>query len=308
MVDKFTLAHINRPTVSQLNQKYQLLAQQGHITARPTLYADTARREYTADRAERMGGYSLTRRPYVGKATTHVMAPHYARRYAYGGTRRRWRRGYSRIGGFYGRYNNYSVGHHGGELKFHDVDLDDATVSSSGDVTASINLIAQGTSESERNGRKCTLKSILWRYTVVLPEVDALATPAPADTIRIIMYLDRQCNGATAADTDVLESADYQSYRNLANSGRFSILHDKSMTLNYNGMASDGAGLVSQNEVTRQGHFYKKCDIPLEFNSTAGAITEIRSNNIGVILISRGTNISFLSKIRLRFSDASAPC
>ncbi len=47
-----------------------------------------------------------------------------------------------------------------GELKFHDVDLDDALVSATGTVTPSINLIAQDVLENTRVGRKCTLKNI----------------------------------------------------------------------------------------------------------------------------------------------------
>ncbi len=308
MVDKYTLAHINRPSVSSLNQKYQLLAQQGHITTRPTLYATTARREYTADRAERMGGYTTSRRPYVASGrtvTTHVMAPYHARRYAYGGTRRKyWRRGYSRTGGYYGRYNNG----HGGELKFHDVDLDDAVISNTGTVTPTIAIIPQGVTESTRNGRKCTIKQIQWRYEVALPEVADAATPAAGDTGRIIMFLDKQANGATAAVTDILEAAEMRSYRNLSNSGRFQILYDKMQSLVYTSMASETSGNVSQAEVHREGQFYKKCNIPMEYNSTTGAIGEIRSNNIGVLLISVNGAMTFLSKIRLRFTDISAGC
>ena len=115
--------------------------------------------------------------------------------------------------------------------------------------------------------------------------------------------MDKQCNGATAAVTDVLETAHWQSFRNLSNSGRFNIFLDKVVTLNYAGLASDGAGVVSQARVTRELDFYKTCTVPLEFDSTTGAITEIRSMNIGVLLIGSGQNVQFDSKFRLRFSD-----
>ncbi len=74
--------------------------------------------------------------------------------------------------------------------------------------------------------------------------------------------------------------------------------------MNYAAAASDGAGLYSCSEVEREGSFYKKCDMPIEFNNTTGAIAEIRSNNLGVMLGSSSGAAGFTSKFRLRFSDS----
>lgn len=190
-----------------------------------------------------------------------------------------------------------------GEMKFHDIDLDIGTIPSTGDVTNSINLIAQGITESTRIGRKCTIKSINWHYQLTIPEIDAGTTPAEAESIRVILYLDKQANGATAAVTDLLETAHWLSFRNLVNVGRFKVLHDKVHTLTYGGMASDEAAKISQAKVVREVAFYKAVNSPIEFNSTAGAITEIRSNNYGVIVISSKGQGGFDSKLRVRFSD-----
>ncbi len=227
-------------------------------------------------------------------------------RHAYGGSRRRWTPGYSRTGGYYGRYN-YAASP-GGELKFHDVDLVDAVIAATGTITPSINLIAQGVTESERNGRKCTLKGISWRFRVTLPIQENGTSPNGDDSMRVILFNDKQCNGATAAVLDILETADYKSFRNLANSGRFNIICDKSYSLHYKGMASEGAGLLTQASVINNYSFHSKLNLPLEFNATTGAITEIRSNNLGVLLISDVGIGGFDSKIRLRFTDASAGC
>ncbi len=209
-------------------------------------------------------------------------------------------KGYERIGGYYGRFPPVTDSF---EMKFHDVDLDDAVIAAAGAVTDSINKIAQGVTEVQRVGRKCTLKSINWRFDCTLPESDAAGTPAPPDVVRVIMYLDKQANGATAAQSDILESADYQSFNNLANKSRFRTLMDRTYALNYAGLGSDGAAVISNNEVVHQDSFFKKVNIPLEFDSTTGAITEIKSNNIGVLLHSKTGVAGFVSKIRLRFSD-----
>ncbi len=219
------------------------------------------------------------------------------------GRRGRGVAGFQRTAGFYGRYGA-SAGANA-ELKFHDVDLDDAVIATAGTVTATINIIPQDTTEKTRVGRKCVVKSIGWRYRINLPEQDAVATPANADVVRVIMFLDRQCNGATAAVTDLLESANFQSFNQLANKSRFRVLHDATCDMNYLTLASDNAAVVSQAGLNQTGQFFKKCNIPLEFDdsATTGAIGTIRSNNLAVLLISSAGQAGFDSKIRLRFSD-----
>ena len=58
--------------------------------------------------------------------------------------------------------------------------------------------------------------------------------------MRVMLYHDKQANGATAAVLDILESADYQSFNNLVNSGRFRILMDRTYAMNYLTLASGG--------------------------------------------------------------------
>ncbi len=207
-------------------------------------------------------------------------------------------RGFLRAGGYYGRYSAKT-----GETKFHDFVLDDALIATAGTVTPSINLIAEGTTESTRIGRKCRIVGIGWKWTCALNSQDAQATPASGDVARIIMFIDKQANGATAAVTDILETANYQSFNNLSNSSRFRTLMDKTVVLNRANMASDGAGVVSNSNNFRAGTFYKKCNIPLEWSGTTGVITELRSNNVGVLLISKAGGMVFDSQVRVRFSD-----
>ncbi len=188
-----------------------------------------------------------------------------------------------------------------GELKFHDVDLDDAVIAATGTITATINIIPQGTTEVQRIGRKCTIRQINWRFHVDFPVVTTAAA-ANGDVVRVILYLDKQANKATAAVTDILRTADYQSFNNLNNKARFRTLMDRTYDLNSPSGAGDGA----TNDYSAQNitdDLYKKVNIPLEFTSTTGAIGEITSNNIGVLLISQGGLAGFQSKFRLRFSD-----
>ncbi len=214
--------------------------------------------------------------------------------------RRTFSPGHDRVGGFYGRYSGRDA-----ELKFFNTTPNDAVVATGFDVISSVNLIAQGITENTRIGRKCTIKHIAWRYTVSLPEIDAQATAGPNDTIRVVLFVDKQCNGATATGPDIFEIDQYQSFTNLANQNRFRILHDRTVTLSYTSLASDGAGVVSSSGVRKDYIFNKSCSIPLEFSDVTGAITEVRSNNIGIAIGGDTGVAGFISRMRLRFSDGS---
>ncbi len=194
-----------------------------------------------------------------------------------------------------GRYANQ------GELKFHDFDFDDAIIAVGGTVEPSINIIPQGVLENNRIGRKCTIKKIFWKYETQMPATVNMATAT--DVVRIILYLDKQANGATAAVLDILETANYQSFRNLSNVGRFQVLMDK--TVMVTGWGGSNASSEETAPQFKQFKYSKSCNIPLEYDNSVstGALTSIRSNNIGALLISRGGVVGFRSKFRLRFSD-----
>ncbi len=246
-----------------------------------------------------MGGYTLKRRNNNAGAMVLYRKPKMTYSKAYAKRPMHFTAGKDRVSGYYGRYPSQGGR---GELKFHDVSLSDAEMSVAWNVVGSICLIPQGVTEKTRVGRKCTITNINWRYAVALPAVDG-ASPGDGVSYRVVMYLDKQCNGAAAAATDLFESDDYQSFHNLANSGRFVTLMDRIHHLDYSNLASDAANVVTSSLVVRDYTFFKKCNIPLEFNSTTGAITEIRSNNIGVMISANLAEGAFASKIRLRYRD-----
>lgn len=187
-------------------------------------------------------------------------------------------RGFVRTGGFYGAGSQ--------ELKFLDIATNDAVVVDDSWIiqnAGSVVNIVQGTTQSNRDGRKCVIKSLGWHFDI-FTEAVAGGTTDPPDPVkvRVILYLDKQCNGATAANTDlIIANTDTKTFNNLANSGRFRTLMDRTYVLK----STAGGGLSTSNaDFTGDAisdSFYKKCNVPLEFSGTTGAITEIRSNNIG---------------------------
>lgn len=180
-------------------------------------------------------------------------------------------------------------------------------IAANGNITEDSCLtIAEGNGESERVGRKVTVRNIVWRYELGLNTQANSASPAGNEVIRVVLYLDKQTNGATATVAGVFESDDYQSFRNLANSGRFDILMDKTYSFTFGAGAGDGSAANDWLGKNVSGMYSKKCSIPIEYDNSAttGVITSMRSNNIGVLLFSKtGTTGFFVSKMRIRYSD-----
>ncbi len=254
------------------------------------------------------GGYDEFYDRHGGPRTTgkaHLPKGHMIGTWNYPGLRRatysrgrRSPRGRFRKAGYYGRYNNGNAGGGGMEQKFHDLDVV-ATTATAGTIVPSLNLIAQGTGESQRLGRRAIISSINIRYRAVLQATTSLASGNAS--VRIMVIKDSQCNGAAATALNVLETANYQSFNNLANKGRFTTLYDKSFTLNT--LAAAGDGTTNDTAATgRTFSFFKKCRIPILFNSTTGAIGEVCCNNIFMLQIGEvASAVTLDGKIRVRF-------
>jgi len=202
--------------------------------------------------------------------------------------------GYTRKSGFYGRYNRGTRA----EMKFFDT-ANSFLFDSTGEVpaTGQLALIPQGDTESTRDGRQCTIKSVQIRG--YFKNVPAAGATSPAIAY-LYLVLDKQANGAAAGVTDLFTSANmWDNMLNLANSDRFRILKKWVVPLNA------GAGVTTAYDNTvKVLEFYKRCNIPMSFSSTTGAITEIRSNNLflmaGAAVVD--DQIAFEGRTRVRFT------
>jgi len=210
--------------------------------------------------------------------------------------------GRNRTGGYYGRYSGSKSS---AEMKFFDVVVN-GTATTVGQIqnAGSFVNIASGVGESGRIGRKITVKKVLLHLTIILPEVINQNTPKNADSVRIIVYNDKQCNGATATVPLMLETADYLSFKNLENSPRFNFLYDKQHVLNLGTLSENTNDLFSSCAEMAIKKIYMNCNIPVEYSGTTGVIAEIRSNNIGVMLIGLNGTLDVTGFCRIRYTDA----
>jgi len=181
--------------------------------------------------------------------------------------------GYARVGGAYGRYG-YSAKRAGyqPELKSHSSNISGAFDATGEVIKNSVVLIAQGDSSVERDGRKATIKSMTVRGT--FHYVPAATSGTAAAYLYIV--LDTQANGAAPAFTDVFDSTSAdRCMLNLDNSARFKIL--KKVCVPF--VAPSGVAAAKVNMIVPV-EFHLKLNIPIEWSSTTGAITELKSNNI----------------------------
>lgn len=209
------------------------------------------------------------------------------------------------------RFNVRLGGYNRLEKKFLDTTLSTTAITSTGIIlnSGTLNVIPQGDTQSERNGRKCTVTNIVAHFNIKLP-FDAAGTDLDDmhNKVRIILYQDMQCNKATATVAQILQATNVNSFRNLEYIDRFKLLHDKMYVSNPKAISLDvaGTGFAHPSQIVSV-KINKKVRIPLTFDSTAttGAIGTITSNNIGMLAIATNSDpLSFLDGIvRIRFVD-----
>lgn len=193
------------------------------------------------------------------------------------------------------------------ETKFRDTDVGAVfgTVAATME-QANLNIIVQGNTESNRIGRKCTLKRVDVKGHLLL---DATATAAnTSEIVRIALVCDKQTNGAAFSATDLFETDSIASFNNLSNKSRFRILATKTIELNCG--AGSGRGTTDTLSYGEYGvwfHIGANLNLPVEYDNSAatGAVTTQTSNSLWMITQSvsglAGLN---LGNARVRFTDS----
>lgn len=204
----------------------------------------------------------------------------------------RFRKGYARIGGFYGRYGR------GGELKFLDTAVALTNITPGvGAFSTTLCAIPQNDTESGRDGRTVVVKSIHFRGQVITDP--ALAVN---ERFRVMLIQDTQTNGALPAVLDLLVTNGVNSFRNLENSQRFKFLKDFDIKTNL----QINTAATSTIPLDIPIKFSVKCNMRLDYDSSAstGVITTQRSNGFFLLVLAQNNATSDITgTCRIRFSD-----
>lgn len=157
------------------------------------------------------------------------------------------------------------------ELHYHDnTSIDQYRLNNAGSVSILSNP-SQGDTNATRTGNSILTKSLFLRFTY-LSDGDVTQT-----YIRVIIFMDKEQNNATAAVTDVLQEATINSPLKIGNGKRFKVLKDNLVTLN------TGSSLSKTQKV------YIPLKTHIKWNPSA---SETRENHIYCLLISNQSSTS----------------
>lgn len=171
------------------------------------------------------------------------------------------------------------------------------SANASGTVTL-LNGIAEGDDSSQRTGRQLVLGAITYKGSAA-PQVTAGGNFAGAT--RLIIFYDKQTNGALPAVTDVLTTADCWSPYQINNRDRFVILCDEIQECN-----RLSTSFTSNSSVLFRGH--KKLNMKTTYNTTTGVIGAVTTGGLFSLVISSDISGAALTasdtyNFRVMFTD-----
>lgn len=154
-----------------------------------------------------------------------------------------------------------------------------------------LNGIAQGDDSTERLGKRINMTSVAIRGTCILPS----NASSPYDSLRVMIFYDRQPNQATPAVTDILTTASNDSHINLFNSDRFWVVLD-----HYLIVAGNGPEVAQMKEV-------RKLNTTTVYGGVGATAASINSGALWLLFypISPGNAVvpQFKYDVRVKYAD-----
>ncbi len=205
----------------------------------------------------------------------------------------------------------------GVELKFYDTFLVGSALNVTSDATAGeqdpsatvvLNSVVQGDGESNRDGRKISMKNISVNGTcAILAQADATALDVPP-TVFLALVMDTQSNGATIVSEQVYCNPGANGrlathpYRNLQFSRRYKVLATKLLNFPTVDSSYDGTNIEISGKHIPFRMDVKLADIPVTYSGATESIVNITDNSIHVLGwandISHTPQISYNARLR----------
>ncbi len=177
------------------------------------------------------------------------------------------------------------------ESKFIDLTVATAALPSALTIIQPVHLIQRGDQAFQRNGDSITLTSFQARFML------STNTAGDNNIVRFLVVVDKQCNGVLFTAAELFDDATVDdilvSPYNLDNKHRFRVLCDQYVSINDAGSA---------NHIWK---VYKKMNMKIRYDASAGAITDITSNNVYLCFV--GNNLvlgDIQGQVRLRYLDS----
>lgn len=201
-------------------------------------------------------------------------------------------------------------------LKFHDASKAETAIVTTSHlammdpVAGCLNGIGIGDSMEQREGMKYILKSVYIRGTLIQDVIDDSATCFDPGIVRLVVFIDKQTNGAQCASTicfddDLVATDETLVLRRIEYTHRCKVLYDKVHVLRRPfAMRDDVAGppcTAALAGVVKPFIIYKKMNLPVQCISGGGStVADIVDNSVHVAVVSReaGCKIAYQSRVR----------
>lgn len=180
----------------------------------------------------------------------------------------------------------------GQEVNFKDTAQATFAMNTTGTI-ALLTTIAQGAAQTERIGRKISLKSIQVRGRAF-----SNATTLTTAGAWMIVY-DRRPTGTLPAITDILVAADSRAFTNSVNVGRFAIIAREDYAFTGNNLT---AAQQTDNSIQVVNKFYKMKGKPMVFKAAAtGAIGDIEQGALYAVSVGSSAASTADADVELAF-------
>lgn len=172
-----------------------------------------------------------------------------------------------------------------------------------------------GAAINQRIGRKVAVNKITIKGSMRVAPDDAATTADAANTVRLILFQDKQTNGAQVVPSSLIQaltaaqSSAVFGFQSTANFGRFRVLKDKYFNFSnpngfYDGMAGNQQGLLKHFKMTV--HFKKP--VIVHFNAVnGGTVADVVDNSFHLAANSDNNtdlSISLTYTCRVVYTDA----
>lgn len=187
------------------------------------------------------------------------------------------------------------------EMKSHDITAANAQITGVTGIVASLMQgIEQGNLYSERQGRKVFVSSLALNLNL---EQDDAGGVFGCNFFRVLVVADKQAQATAPAYADVMDVASVSditlAFRNLENTGRFSILYDKRHMTSSTATAGPTCRLIKVFKKWKSG-------LHVTYDTTDINGTDIKTNDIWLIVVgdnATAANGWMAYNCRIRYTD-----
>lgn len=178
------------------------------------------------------------------------------------------------------------------ETKFFDSDITNQTPTTGAQLD-SLMVMGAAVDEVARIGNKINVVSTGYKFTGSLDGDESVG-----NQLRVILAIDHQANAALAMATTILQTDAFDSYYNMDNVDRFTILDDR--IIDFPAYAGIATAVVPQPVSV---NVYKKLkDLGVTYASNAAVVPN--TNNLICLQIGRNGGGTYRMQFRSRFTDA----